>query len=104
MWAYHGAALQELKEWRAALASSTNDKLRILRAIGQVLLDTTIDNAADRAVSFTRVPEAVLRAAVDETAGLIRPRQDDAPDRRAPTPLPIALPSASPGGAPGAPH
>jgi len=43
----------------AALARSTNDKLRILRAVGQVLLDATIDDAAVRAVSFARVPEAV---------------------------------------------
>jgi hypothetical protein len=35
---------------------------------------------AVRAVSFARVPEAVLREAVDETAGLIRPRHDDAID------------------------
>jgi hypothetical protein len=59
LWTYHGAAQQELKEWRAALARSTNDKLRILRAVGQVLLDSTIDDAAVRAVSFARVPEAV---------------------------------------------
>jgi hypothetical protein len=80
LWAYHGAARQELKAWRLALARSTNDKLRILRAVGQVLLDITIDDAAVRAASFARVPEAVLRTAVDETAGLIRPRQDDAID------------------------
>jgi hypothetical protein len=80
LWAYHGAAQQELKEWRLALARSTNDKLRILRAVGQVLLDATIDDAAVRAASFVRVPEAVLRTAVDETAGLIRPRQDGAID------------------------
>jgi hypothetical protein len=48
--------------------------------VGQVLLDTAIDDAAVRAVSFARVPEAVLRATVDETAGLIWPRQDDAID------------------------
>jgi hypothetical protein len=80
LWAYHGAAQQELKEWRYALARSTNDKLRIFREVGQVLLDPAIDDAAVRAVSFARVPEAVLRAAVDETTGLIRPRHDDAID------------------------
>jgi len=52
----------------------------MFRALGQVLLDTTIDDAAVRAVSFAHVPEAVLRAAVDETAGLLRPRHDDAID------------------------
>ena len=35
---------------------------------------------AVRAVSFARVPEAALRAAVEETAGLIRPRPDAAID------------------------
>src|SRR5712691_3125608 len=58
----------------------TKHKLRLFRELGQVLLDATIDDVAVRAVSFARVPEAVLRAAVEETAGLIRPRHDDAID------------------------
>ena len=45
-----------------------------------MLLDAAIDDAAVRAVSLARVPEAVLRTAIAETAGLIRPRQDDAID------------------------
>ena len=80
LWEYHGAAQKELKELRQTIARSTNEKLRLFRELGQVLLDPTIDDAAVRAVSFARVPEAVLRAAVEETAGLIRPRQDDAID------------------------
>src|SRR5207248_9586249 len=39
-----------------------------------------IDDAAVRAVSFARVPEAALREAVEDTAALIRPRQDGAID------------------------
>ena len=39
LWDYHGAAQQELKELRHALARSTNEKLRIFRELGQVLLD-----------------------------------------------------------------
>jgi len=62
------------------MARSTNEKLRMFRALGQVLLDTTIDDAAVRAVSFVRVPEAALREAVEDTAALIRPRQDGAID------------------------
>lgn len=80
LWAYHGAAQQERKELRQALARSTNEKLRMLREVGQGLLDPAIDDAAVRAVSVARVPEAALRAAVDDTAGLIRPRHDDAID------------------------
>src|SRR5438128_638213 len=80
LWAYYSAAQKELKELRHALARSTNEKLRLFRELGQVLLDTAIDAAAVRAVSFARVPEAVLRTAIEETTGLIRPRQDDAID------------------------
>ena len=70
LWEYHGAAQKELKELRQAIARSTNEKLRLFRELGQVLLDPAIDDAAVRAVSFARVPEAVLRAAVEETARL----------------------------------
>ena len=68
------------KSYARRIARSTNEKLRLFRELGQVLLDAAIDDAAVRAVSFARVPEAVLRAAVEETAGLIRPRHDDAID------------------------
>ena len=52
----------------------------MFQALGRVLLDTTIDDTAVRAVSFARVPEGALREAVADTAGLIRPRQDGALD------------------------
>ena len=74
LWEYHSAAQKELKELRQTLARSTNEKLRLFRELGQVLRDAAIDDAAVRAVSFARVPEPVLRAAVEETAGLMRPR------------------------------
>ena len=80
LWDYSSAARKELKEWRHTIARSTNEKLRMFRELGQVLLDTTIDDVAVRAVSFARVPEGALREAVDDTAGLIRPRQDGAID------------------------
>jgi TnpA family transposase len=80
LWEYHSAARRELKELRQTMARSTNEKLRMFRALGQVLLDATIDDTAVRAVSFARVPEVALRTAIEETAGLIRPRQDEAID------------------------
>jgi TnpA family transposase len=80
LWDYASAARKELKEWRQTIARSTNEKLRMFRELGRVLLDTTIDDMAVRAVSFARVPEAALRGAVEETAALIRPRQDGAID------------------------
>jgi hypothetical protein len=80
LWEYYSAAQKELKDLRQTIARSTNEKLRIFRELGQVLLDATIDDTAVRAVSFVRVPEAVVRAAVEDTAGLIRPRHDGAID------------------------
>jgi len=80
LWDYASAARKELKEWRQTMARSTNEKLRMFRELGRVLLDTTIDDTAVRAVSFVRVPEVALREAVEETAALIRPRHDGAID------------------------
>ena len=40
LWEYHSAAQKELKELRHTIARSTNEKLRMFRALGQVLLDT----------------------------------------------------------------
>src|SRR5215470_846149 len=80
LWDYASAARKELQDWRQTIARSTNEKLRMFRELGRVLLDTTIDDATVRAVSFARVPEAALREAVEETAALVRPRQDGAID------------------------
>jgi TnpA family transposase len=80
VWEYHSAAQKERKELRQTLARSPNEQLRLFRELGQVLLDAAIDDAAVRAVSFARVPEAVLRTALEETAGLMRPRHDAAID------------------------
>src|SRR5215510_1517837 len=80
LWDYASAARKELKDWRQTIARSTNEKLRMFRELGRVLLDATVDDTAVRAVSFAQVPEAALRTAIEETAGLIRPRQDEAID------------------------
>jgi hypothetical protein len=80
LWDYASAARKELKDWRQTIARSTNEKLRMFRELGRVLLDATVDDTAVRAVSFARVPEAALREAVEETAALMRPRQDGAID------------------------
>jgi hypothetical protein len=47
------------------MARSTNEKLRMFREIGQVLLDAAVDDTAVRAMSFVHVPEAALRVAVE---------------------------------------
>jgi len=80
LWACYSEAKRELADFRQAIARSTNEKLTLFRALGQVLLDPAVEDPDVRTVSFARVPEALLRAAVEETQGLIRPRPDDAID------------------------
>jgi TnpA family transposase len=80
LWSCHGEAKQELEEFRKAMARSTNDKLRLFRELGQVLLDDDIEDPDVRSESFERVPKEELQKALDETQTLIRPRPDDAID------------------------
>jgi TnpA family transposase len=80
LWACYADAREELDEFRKTIARTTNDTLRLFQSLGQVLLDTNVDDTAVRAISFTRVPEMVLHAAVEEAAGLIRPNPDAAID------------------------
>src|SRR5262245_12281118 len=80
LWGCQSEAKQELEEFRTARARSTNAKLTLLRALGQVLLDDHIEDADVRAVSFEQVSKKVLQEAIDETQGLIRPRPDEAMD------------------------
>ena len=80
LWACYADAREELEDFRKTIARSTNEALMVFQALGQILLDTKVDDTAVRAVSFACVPEVVLRATVEETAGLIRPRPDAAID------------------------
>src|SRR5712691_2996995 len=80
LWGCHSEAKHELEEFRNAMAHSTNDKLKLLRDLGQVLLDDAIEDPDVRAVSFERVPKKVLQDAMAETQRLIRPRPDEAID------------------------
>lgn len=80
VWGCHSEAEHELEEFRKAVARSTNEKLKLFRELGQVLLDDEIADPDVRTVSFERVPKKVLHEAIEETQGLIRPRPDDAID------------------------
>ncbi len=80
LWGCYGDAKQEPEDFRKAIARSTNEKLRLFRELGQVLLDPDVEDIDVRTVSFARVPKEVIRAAVEETQGLTRPRPDDAID------------------------
>ena len=61
--AYHRAG-RDLKEFRLAVARSTNEKVRLFREIGQVVLDPQVRDADLRRTIYRRIPPAELRAAV----------------------------------------
>jgi len=65
LWGCHSEAKQELEEFRKAMARSTNDKLKLFRELGQVLLDDAIEDPDVRAVSFEQVPKKVLHEAIE---------------------------------------
>lgn len=52
VWGCHSEAKQELEEFRKAVAHSTNEKLKLFRELGHVLLDDEIEDPDGRAVSF----------------------------------------------------
>ena len=67
VWGCHREAEQELEEFRKAMARSTNDKLKLFRELGQVLLDDAIEDLDVRSVSFERVPKTIWQEAIEET-------------------------------------
>ena len=69
VWGCYSEAQHELEEFRKAMARSTNDKLKLFRELGDVLLDDAIEDPDVRAVSFERVPKKVLQDAIEETQG-----------------------------------
>jgi hypothetical protein len=73
--AYHRAG-RDLKEFRLAVARSTNEKVRLFREIGRVVLDPQVRDADLRRTIYRRIPPAELRAAVEESDRIIRPLDD----------------------------
>ncbi|NJN46364.1 MAG: hypothetical protein HC808_07685 [Candidatus Competibacteraceae bacterium] len=76
LWACYTDAKRELKDLQQRAARTVNEKLHLLRTLGEILLNPDIDDAKVRENSFRRVPEATLHAALTEMEHLIRPKND----------------------------
>src|SRR5262249_17846190 len=84
--AYHRSG-RDLKEFRLAVARSTNEKVQLFREIGRVVLDPRVKDADLRRTIYRRIPPAELRAAVEESDRIIRPLEHhhfDLPESRYP--------------------
>ena len=69
LWSCHGEAKQELEEFRKAMARSTNDKLRLFRELGQVLLNRSTPHWHTEVSAQARVP-ACSESPVSESLGV----------------------------------
>jgi TnpA family transposase len=70
----------ELKKYQLAIAKINNEKIRILRDIAHILLDSSISDYELRKHIYQIIPEEQLRAAIDECNTLIRPKDDKSYD------------------------
>ena len=74
----YARARRELDEFRRSIARSTNEKVVLFRAMGRVVLDTSISDADLRAAIYRQVlPEEDLAAAVADADQIMRPLDDD---------------------------
>ena len=73
--AYHRAS-RDLEDFRLSVARSTNEKLRLFREIGRVVLDPEVKDADLRRAIYRRIPAAELRDAVAESDRITRPLDD----------------------------
>jgi TnpA family transposase len=73
--AYHRAR-RDLEDFRLSVAASTNEKVRLFREIGLVVLDPEVRDADLRRAIYRRIPPAELRDAVAESDRIIRPPDD----------------------------
>ncbi len=71
-------ARRDLEEFRRGAKRATDEKVRLFREIGKVLLDGSIADGDVRAAAFGRVaPAEKLLEAVEESERLVRPMDDN---------------------------
>ncbi|MBV9280755.1 MAG: Tn3 family transposase [Chloroflexi bacterium] len=69
-------AERELAEFRRTSARATNEKVRLLRVLGAIVLDPEVTDPQLRSAIYAQVPPERLEAAVAECDRLIRPPDD----------------------------
>ncbi len=70
-------AKRDLKEFHLAEAKSTNQKVRLLKELGQVILDQDIKNEQVRAEIYQKITPEALKAAIEDCQRLMRPEDNN---------------------------
>ena len=70
-------AKRDLKEFHLAQAKSTNQKVILLKELGQVILDQDVKNEQVRTEIFEKITPEALKAAIEDCQRLMRPEDDN---------------------------
>ncbi len=76
----HARARNDLKAFRQKEAVAINEKVRLLKQVGGVVLDPQVDDPKVRSDIFEQVTPEVLEAAITDCNRLVRPTQDESYD------------------------
>jgi hypothetical protein len=70
-------AKRDLKEFYLKEAKATNEKVRLLKELGQIILDEAIKNEEVRGEIFQNISPEALRTAIEDCKRLMRPLDDN---------------------------
>jgi TnpA family transposase len=70
-------AKRDLKEFHLREAKSTNEKVRLLKELGQIILDEAIKNEEVRASIYQKITPEALKVAIEDCQRLMRPSDDN---------------------------
>jgi len=76
----YSRAKGDLKKFHISVAKTTNEKIRMFKTVGQILLDPEISHEELRSQVYSYFPEEQLRLAINECDTLIRPQKDHSYD------------------------
>ena len=76
LWELYNEAKREFQQDRLKATQSINEKLKLFRELGQVLLDPEVEDETVRVVAFEQISPELLEATLEETKQLIRPKND----------------------------
>lgn len=77
LWEAYARAGHDLKDFRESVARTTNEKVKLFRDIGHIILDPDVADAELRKAIYASVPPEMLRTEVEECNEIIRPPDDN---------------------------
>lgn len=76
LWELYNQAKRTFEADRLQATKTINEKLQTLHKLGQILLDSTVDDQTVRTIAFEYISPVQLEVALGETKQLIRPEND----------------------------